>query len=1693
MESPPIVLKKVRVHNLQSVDLTLDPGTLIVFTGVSGSGKSSLAFDTIYVEGQRRYIESLSHQARRELADLPKPDAESITGIAPTIAIEQKQAGNNPRSTVGTMTGIYDFLRVLYARIGVPHCPISKEAVAAQPMEKIIAQAQRIPEKTKFIVLSPYARGKKAEFKEDFSELLSKGFTRLKVDGAFIELGEIDRLDGKTAHDVDIVIDRLTASEENKSRTAEALKLALEMGKGLCSIYFPDTQEETVFSETAYSAKSGISYGPLDPQDFSFNHPAGMCPACHGLGVSSQFDLEKIINPDLSIAEDCCSIGSSYHTVRYGNIYTNLSKMYKFDIRTPWKELSEKQKHVFLYGTEKKWSRMLFTHPEKKTKWMELVQWKGVIAEAKERLAAAKSELYRRNMAALMIEGICPECSGARIKPYPAAAEVGGKRIAELTGMTLADLELFFQQLSLSELDLMIAEELLKEIRARIAFLLRVGVHYLSIDRTSPSLSGGESQRVRLASQIGAGLVGAIYVLDEPSIGLHPTDHYKLIDTLKALRDQGNTVIVVEHDADTILAADSIVDVGPGAGVHGGKILVHGTVAELMKSKDSITGAYLSGRRTIEAPQERRAMKAGIEIVGATHHNLKNIDVKVPLGGLVAVAGVSGSGKSSLISDILVPALVNRLHQGKLAVGAHKEIRGLEELDKVIAVDQTPIGRTPRSNAATYIKLFDDIRDLFAELPEAKLRGFTTGHFSFNVKEGSCSYCSGLGHVKIDMDFMEDAQLICPQCKGKRFDPEILAVAFKGKTIYDILEMDVEHALSLFESIPPIRKKLEVLGQVGLDYLTLGQPSTTLSGGEAQRIKLAKELVRPSTGRTLYILDEPTTGLHFHDIGKLIGILHRLVEKGNTVLVIEHNMDLVQTADWVIELGPEAGIHGGQIVAEGTPETLAKKGTATGIALKTVHQPEGIKKQAEPGKAATSIRIENAKQNNLKGLYVEVPRGKITVFTGPSGSGKSSLAFETIYAEGQRRYTETLPAYSRQYVKQLPKPKVDRIEGLSPSIALEQKTGGLNPRSTVGTLTEIYDLLRLLYAHLGTAYDPETGDEIRHISKEYVVRKILERPEGEKILVMTPIALQKKESFEDLMDRFAKQGFLRIRLNGTVFEIDQPIPFEKHRKNELFLIVDRMTVDPKNEKRLFEAVEKATQLSEGIVVIAAKKDLFFNLSFAVEKTGKSYPPITPQTFSFNAQAGMCQECQGLGMTYGAHFEENERLFRKSILDICDRLFKEKGNSKTYQFLEKYFGTSVDEPLKKLSSEERDLFLNGGPEKKIKGLTVKWTGLHPVFANNARMALRSIRESLLPYLSTSTCPSCQGARLNPLARNVRIQHHSIDSFCNLPLFDALAFAKQLKTEPFLQETHSQILKSLDFLCSIGVGYLSMSRSAPTLSGGELQRIRLAKQLGSGLTSCLYVLDEPTIGLHPHNNQLLNRALKKLCALGNTLLLVEHDPLTVEEADFLVDFGPKAGKEGGRITASGTIEEIKKNPHSLTGQYLSGTKKIPIPKKRRPFAPDLRIENAHLHNLANLTIAFPKGAITALSGVSGSGKSTLMRHLLKPAAEKAINARKTEEPIEYLGAKFYGLSSFEKVISIDQSPIGQTARADVSTYTDIQPLLRAHYAAMPKALAKGLQPRHFSPNHKRGMCRTCWGLGYKTVDLQFLPSVHIPCEA
>lgn len=1721
MNQHKIILKNVKVHNLKSVNLSLDTNQLIVFTGVSGSGKSSLAFDTLYVEGQRRYVESLSTFARRQLGEMSKPDLEHASGISPTISIEQKTAGRNPRSTVGTMTEVYDYLRVLYARIGIPHCPISGEAVTPQSRERIIKSIQSLPQGKRVVILAPYARAKKAEFKEDFQELVRKGFMRARVDGKIVNLEDEITLDGNVSHDVDVVIDRLSIQADNHSRIAEDITNALNMGNGVMSVLDNDTDEELLFSMHAYSQKSGQSYTSLEPHDFSFNSPSGMCPHCSGLGSVHDFELDKIIDPNLSIAQDCCSVASSYQTVRYGNIYDNLAEIYGFSVHTPWKKLSEAAKKVFLYGTEKKWTRMRFIHPVTGAMWTDHVQWRGILHEARSRFAEAKSELYRKKMQKLMHEQICPVCHGERLKLYPAATQLNGKRISEITGMTIGEALNFFQNLPLSETDAHIATELLKEILQRLQFLVEVGLNYLTLNRTAPTLSGGEAQRVRLASQIGCGLVGITYVLDEPSIGLHPRDNKKLIHTLKHLRDMGNTVVVVEHDEETIWEADHIVDFGPGPGVRGGEIVVDGDVAALISSPNSLTGGYLSGKLTIPIPKRRRkSRKESLEIKGATHHNLKNVDVKFPLGVFISVTGVSGSGKSSLISDILFPALSNFLHHGEHNVGAHKEIRGTEAIDKVIAIDQAPIGRNPRSNPATYIKLLDEIRDLFSQLPESKARGYKPGRFSFNVKEGSCPQCEGMGLVKIDMDFMEDAWMDCPLCQTKRFDEETLSVFYKGKNIYDVLEMDVAEALEFFTNIPSIKHKLETLQKVGMEYIKLGQSSTTLSGGEAQRIKLAKELARPSTGNTLYILDEPTTGLHFHDIKHLLEVLHELVERGNTVLVIEHNMDVVKTADWIIDIGPEGGNAGGEIVATGTPEKIAKMDTPTGLAIHEAlnHHPQerakaAIKEAKQRNKRKiqrateriNEITVTAAEQNNLKHIDVTIPREKLTVCTGPSGSGKTSLAFETIYAEGQRRYIESLSPYARQFVKQMPKPKVGHVEGLSPAIAIEQKSHAGNPRSTVGTMTEIYDYLRILYARIGIPHCPETGEVIKAISKEHVVDKILSYPEGEKLQILAPIEMRKNEKFEDTLTRLQRLGFLRIRLNEDYYDLDEEdlsSKFDRKRKNELFLVIDRLKISTTNRHRLFEAVENATRIGEGKMAIDKEDSLIpFNLAFSVESTGKSYPEITPHTFAFNHAAGMCPDCLGLGYQYGANLTQNPEIISQSASSLILFLWREKYSHSALQLFATFLaaeGIAANTPLIKLPSDKLQLIFNGSPSdkwyKSSQGFSFRWIGINHVLAKIGKSAKSEVREAYIPMLDELLCLSCQGSRLNPLARHVTIQKTSISDLCNMSIDKSLAFINSLslnkQDNKLLEEVIKQLTNKLKFLCQVGLHYIALERRAPTLSGGETQRIRLARQLGSGLTGVLYVLDEPTIGLHPRDSDRLNTALQQLKDLGNTLIMVEHDPLSIAKADYILDFGPQAGEHGGHITARGTLKQIERNPNSLTGAYLSGKLSIPTPEKRRPSKKEfLTISNASLNNLKDISVKIPIGVLTCLTGVSGSGKSSLIHQLLLPAVTQAINSK---DSITYKGTKISGINAFDKIISIDQNPIGHTARSDVCTYVDVLTRIREFFASLPLARTKGLQGKNFSYNHRHGMCTACWGMGYKKVEMHFLPPVRVVCE-
>jgi excinuclease ABC subunit A len=1698
-----IILKEVNVNNLKGVSLELNHGELIVFTGVSGSGKSSLAFETIYREGQRRYIESLSHHARRYLGDQKKPDAKEISGLAPTIAIEQKTQGKSPRSTVGTMTGIYDFLRVLFSKLATARCPISKESLKPQSRDQIIFEVKKNLEKSKLIILAPFAKQKKGEFKEEFKQLQAKGFTKVRVDGNIVELSEEIPLDKNLYHDIDIVVDRLIFTQDDSHRLTESISSALETGEGVCKVLNLSTNEERLFSEYAYSEKSGQSYPPLDSQDFSFNHPKGMCEECHGLQTSFSFDEGKIADPDLSISEGTLKIGGSFQTVRYGNIYKNLARIYDFSLKTPWKKLSKKAKEVILYGTKEKWTKMRFVHPEKHQRWTEFVHWQGVIHEGKKRLMEAKSDAYKKKMQEMMTETICPKCQGSRLKPYPSAAIFHGKTLMDLTQCSLKDMHDFFMDLSLVGDEKIIGQELIKEIISRSSFLIEVGLYYLNLDRSSTTLSGGEAQRVRLAAEIGTGLEGAIYVLDEPSIGLHYADHTKLIETLKKLQNKGNTVVVVEHDEKTMLAADTIVDVGPLAGKNGGEILAIGSVDKICQSPRSLTGQYLSKKLSIAIPESRRKLDAnGIVIKGAKHHNLKNIDVTIPLGGLICITGASGSGKSSLIEDILYPYLANQLQNAKLSIGSYKQISLPDKVKKVISIDQSPIGRTPRSNPATFIKVFDEIRKLFTQTPQSKAKGFTAGFFSFNVKEGSCFTCQGMGSVRIELDFLEDEWTTCPQCEGKRFDPEVLEVKYKGKNIADILDMDVDTALQFFASIPLIQKKLQLLQDIGLGYIALGQPSTTISGGEAQRIKLAKELSRPDKGHTIYLLDEPTTGLHTHDLSKLLGIVDQLIEAENSVIVIEHNLDFLKRADWIIDLGPYGGKGGGEITGYGTPEAISQLPTLTGAALQTVFQDESeeissIQSAQKVGEK--TITVEEAHQNNLKHISLSLPKQKMIFCTGPSGSGKTSFAIDTIYAEGQRRYIESLSLYARNMFKQSPKPLFKKIEGLSPAIAIEQSTHAVNPRSTVGTLTEIYDFCRILYAHLGKAYDPKTKEPIASITKEYVIERLSQLPDGTKMQILAPIPI--KESFDNLIERLKREGFIRIRVNGSYYEIDETIPFDKKRKNQLALVIDRLVKKAKDHSRLSEAIEKASYYGKRELIAALPdKDLYFHLDFTAVESGKSYPPLSPKTFSFNAKEGMCLECGGIGTVYGMNIQQSPSFLRKSIKEHLSYLGKDLLTRAMLSLLLDYFKQEkIDstKPLKDLPPSGLHFFLFGGKAFSTdKKMHLRWRGLQTILSHAVKSAHTEIRQALLPYMEKYPCPECQGERLNPLARNVKLSGLTIGEFCHLPIKKALPFIESIQEEilakPYLKEVFEGIQKHLSFLIEIGLSYLSLDRTIPTLSGGELQRIRLSRQLGVGLVHCIYVLDEPTSGLHPSECDLLKKVLLQLKELGNTIILVEHDLDLLQIADQIIDFGPVGGHFGGYVTFQGSYQQIRKDPNSLTGAYLSGKEKIPIPSSRRALSFNLHVTNASLHNLKSIDLSFPVGAWSCITGVSGSGKSSLLHGILALAATK-MTRRRYPKKIVLDYAEVEGFNQFDKVVILDQHLPSLSMRSDVCSYSDTLKHLRSFYASLKEAKSRGLKPVHFSYHHIRGMCKTCWGLGIKNIDLQYLPPVTITCPS
>ncbi|QGJ69687.1 UvrABC system protein A [Planctomycetales bacterium 10988] len=1798
MDASEIIIRGAREHNLQNVDVTLPRNQLICLTGVSGSGKSSLAFDTLYAEGQRRYIESLSSFARQFLGQMPKPDADYLSGLSPSISISQKTSGQNPRSTVGTITEIYDFLRVLYARVGEGHCPRCQAPLTGQSREQIIDRILSLPEKTKIQILAPVIRAQKGEYRDLFEDLLKQGFLRARVDGKVVRLTENLGLDRQMRHDIEIVIDRLTVSKESRSRLAEAVGQGLKHGDGdlyvLTDLQTPqdDQPQELRLSSRYCCIPCDVSYEPPSPQLFSFNSPQGMCPACQGIGIRTTIDPDLLVtNPELSFQQGCIDlIGPWKELGRWRrHIFEGVAETLEYQqdaksgtiLKTPWKELNPYFQNSILFGTGD--LHITFSWRAKRKIEKYGGKYEGIIPDLLSRYGNSTSRLYRKKMERFMNIQPCNYCEGDRLNlqarnvrlttSHPDFKDQPQRSLPEVCKLSIEEAADFFQDLTLSDTQQTIATELLKEIRGRLGFLLNVGLNYLSLNRSAPTLSGGESQRIRLAGQVGCGLVGVTYILDEPSIGLHPRDNDRLIETLHQLRDLGNTVVVVEHDEDTMRESDYLIDFGPGPGHRGGRIVGEGSYHDLLKSKESLTGDYLSGRKEIVIPESRRLpTEKKLKVVGATHHNLKNVTAEIPLGLFVCVTGVSGSGKSSLIVDILSKALRRDLNGAESVPGKHQSIEGIEHLDKLIAIDQSPIGRTPRSNPATYIKVFDEIRKLYAKLPLSKSRGYQPGRFSFNVAGGRCEACEGNGSNRLEMDFLADVWVTCPVCKGQRFNHETLQIKYRDKSIAEVLDLEVHEALEHFSEITPVADKLKTLKDVGLDYLKLGQPSPTLSGGEAQRIKLARELVKRSTGQTVYLLDEPTTGLHFADIHQLLKVLTDFVEAGNTVLVIEHNLDVIKTADWILDLGPEGGKDGGQIISQGTPEEIAQhKDSHTGQALaKLFKRQASTSKSSRNGKKKTStkrktngkslqtIQLRGAAQHNLKQVDVDIPRDKMSVCCGLSGSGKSSLAMDTIYAEGQRRYIESLSAYARQFVSQMQKPKLEQISGLSPAIAIEQKNLAHTPRSTVGTVTEIYDYLRVLFARVGTPYCPSCEIPIGTQTTDEIIDQILQFPAGSRLYIMAPLQVSVGEKYEQLWDEMRESGYHRVRIDSKTYTLDKLPKIDRRRKHTVEVVLDRITVRQQSRSRLADSVETALALGQGVLHVAIVeeetpekkwKTVVLSQHLACLSCGRSFEALSPHHFSFNSSLGWCPDCEGLGTQTGANptalLKDGKLTLAEGAValwpDVSAGLFQQMLSA-----LEEQTGVPTDVPFDQLSSKDRRTVLHGAGEtwievfpagkKKSKRplFRFQYKGLYPAIAEACRLSA-SLRGKFDAIVDQVECSTCGGSRLrdDAAAYHLHLAEKeaeisdagglTIDDVCRLPLNELLTYFETRKLDTSQAKIAEEILREicnrLRFLVEVGLEYLTLHRTAPTLSGGEAQRIRLASQIGSGLTGVLYVLDEPTVGLHPRDNRRLIRALERLRDLGNTLLLVEHDREVLEAADRLLDFGPGAGEFGGNIVASGTPKQVARRKSSVTGPFLSGKKSIAIPANRRidarcdveelavgcdiasaekfdaqevgPVEQQwLTVCQARHHNLKSIDVSIPLGTLTVVAGLSGSGKSTLIEDILYKAMARRLHRARL---IPGSHARIEGIEHINKVIRVDQQPLGNSPTSTPATYTGVFDLIRDLFAQIPLAKIRGYSARQFSFNVPGGRCEECQGSGQRLIEMHFLPDVWVECES
>ena len=1721
-----IRIRGARQHTLKNLDLELRCGELTVLTGPSGAGKSSLAFDTLYAEGQRRYVETFSAYARQFLERMDRPAVDSVDGVPPAIAISQGNPVRSSRSSVGTMTELADHFKLLFARAAQLFDAETALPVRAESAASIHAELLRRSKEAgepRLVVTFAVTLPAKATEDEVQQWLSASGFTRVQARR-------------KTAGGavLDVVADRFRIARVERARAVEAIEVALRRGGGQMAVYaLAEEGEADVwrFSSALHCPESGRSYQPPIPALFSFNSPVGACPVCRGFGRVIGVDWGLVV-PDerLTLRQGALK---PIQTPAWRECQRDLLRHAKaagVDVDRPWMLLPQEQRRWVLEGDaafaasgdwQQHWygMRSFFHYLESKAYKMHI------------RVLLSRYRSYTE----------CPECHGARLRGeallwrvgskadadavlppagrfMPPGAAWGQAQLESLPGLNLHDV----MRLPISRLRDWVQRQqaalpqdssgdsaetaaqrlVLTEIAARLDYLVQAGLGYLTLDRQSRTLSGGEVQRINLTTALGSSLTSTLFVLDEPSGGLHPRDVARVTGAMQRLRDAGNTLVVVEHDAAVIRAADRVLDFGPGPGEAGGRIVFDGSPAQL-EGAATLTGDYISGRRRVASapplPVDKKTPL--LTLRGVRAHNLKGVDVSFPLQRLVAVAGVSGSGKSTLIGDVLAPALQRHFGEGGVAAGAHDALEGAAQLAGVVLVDQSAIGRTARSNPASYVGAWDAIRRLFAAAPLAHQRGWTAAKFSFNSGDGRCPVCGGTGFEHLEMQFLSDVYLRCPECDGRRWRDEVLEVAIEraGRrlNVADVLALTADEAAQLFAEDWEVLHAVQPLLDVGLGYLRLGQSVPTLSGGEAQRLKLAGHLAdaarRSSAkgkkksagggeGGLLFLLDEPSSGLHPHDIAHLMGALRRLLAAGHSAIVIEHNLDVMAACDWLIDLGPDGGDAGGQLVAQGAPRAVARTATHTGKALRDYFaaldapapRAQGVREERALYKSERTagrksrqaqvfiqknIEVERAREHNLRALSVAIPHGGVNVVTGVSGSGKSTLAFDIIFGEGQRRYLESLNAYARAVVQPPARPDVDAVRGIAPTVAIEQRTTRGGRKSTVGTATEIWHFLRLLFVKLGVQHCIHDGAPVQPQTPAQMAARISARYAGQRITLLAPLVVARKGIYTELAEWAKARGFAHLRVDGEMLPTDGFPKIARYKEHTIELPVASLKVGRRSEAALRQAIEAALEHGHGALHVLpevqeeeAQRVEVFSSRRACPVCATGYAELDPRLFSYNSRHGWCPECVGTGLKL-------TRAQRRALDD---------------------------------SVAGRD---EGGRE-------------------------RSFAEADAGELDEAPCPACGGARLNEVARAVRLhgvpplpgpgggaqEGVAIHELARAPVQDVLAWFEGLQLEgraaAVARELLPEITGRLRFLQRVGLGYLTLERGAPTLSGGEAQRIRLAAQFGSTLQGVCYVLDEPTIGLHARDRGVLLDALHGLAQRGNTLLVVEHDMETIRSASHLIDIGPGAGVHGGRLVAQGSVQDVAAASESATGRYLLHAMQHPQHARRAvgeaPPAVSvtggsgwLHVQGASLHNLRDIDVALPLRRLVAITGVSGSGKSTFAREVLLAGLQRLLGgSSKKKLP----GCRaISGFAQIERVLEVDQTPIGKTPRSCPATYIGFWSEVRQLFAQTQHAQERGWEAARFSFNTGAGRCPVCEGQGMRTVEMAFLPDVKVPCEA